>query len=72
MSDATKIQIEDVRRLVINPGEIVVLRIANVSPEIAQEILAQVRAGFPDVRWLVLPNTITIDVIAPDTTEEPA
>jgi hypothetical protein len=59
---ADTITLEDVRRLRLEPGDVLVFRLANPAPELAARIAAELSEHLPGVKCLVLDRGVDLTV----------
>lgn len=58
------ITLEEVKRLHLNPGDALVLRVPDdISPEARLWLTEQMKAAFPDHRTVVLTEGFTLEVV---------
>lgn len=58
-----ELTIADVRRLRLNPGDTLVLRVRDLTPDVAEHCVEMLRSTFPDNRALVLDPDADIGVV---------
>jgi hypothetical protein len=60
-------EIEDIRRVTYNPDDVIVVRLkGRADVRTIQRAADQVRGAFPDQKILVLDESASLDVVAPE------